>query len=275
MKTNFKVKISLPSGKSIKLNELTNADYLTILKYCENLDIEGLNEFFDHLIFKNNLGLDIIDRFYTLLTIRMLFIDADLNFTDIKKSTIKFSITNILEKIDNFNNDFDKTINIDGFIIELGLPTAIYFRDIDDIYTSIIKEIKFNHNIIKFNELSQVYKDEILAQIPNILFTHISKYVTSISKQLQDFVIIDRNEIFNIEELNTNILSNEFMGFILSIFSSGLKNFLELMYVFANKLKIDGATFLTLSPLDTRVLINIYNKDIDDQNKELQKQNRE
>ena len=205
----------------------------------------------------------------------MLFIDPDLNFTDNNKSPIKFSITNILEKIDNFSNDFDKTINIDGFVIELSLPTAIYFKDIDDIYMSVIKEIKFNGNIIKFNELTQEYKDQILSRIPNILFTHISKYVTSISKQLQDFVIIDRNESFNIEEINTNILSNEFMGFILSIFSSGLKNFLEVMYVFANKLRIDGATFLSLSPLDTRVLINIYNKDVDEQNKELQKQNRE
>jgi len=275
MSHGFKIKIQLPSGKRTRLEELKNRDYLTILKYCENADAEGLNEFFNILIFKNELKfLDIIDKFYILLTIRMLFIDPDLIFSN-KGSSVNYGISTILEKIDCFQNDFEKTITAQDFTVDLGLPNIIYFRSIDDIYASIIRTITLKGKVLNFAELTEDEKEGVLASIPNLLFPYINKYITQISNQLQDFVIIEQNEAFNIEGINTSIISNEFMSFIMMIFSTGLKNFFELLYVFSNRLSIPGNTFFDLTPLDTRVLINIYNKDIDDQNKELQSKKRE
>jgi hypothetical protein len=276
MSCSFKVKVQLPSGKHIRLEELKNRDYLTILKYCENSDIEGLNELFNDLIFKDELrSLDIIDKFYVLLIVRMFFIDPDLVFADDNSNSIKFSISNILEKIDHFQNDYNKTINVQDFTIELGLPNLIYFSDVNDIYISTIKSIKLKDKLINFAELDNTEKELVLSYLPNTLFTHINNYITQVSKQLQDFVIIEQNQQFNISEINTNIISNGFMSFILSIFSTGLKNFLEMLYIFANKINIEGITYYELSPLDSRVLINIYNKDISDQNKALQNKERE
>ena len=273
MSCSFRVKIHLPSGKSIRVSELKNRDYLIILKYCENLDLEGLNDIFNSLFFSEDLSLDIIDKFYLLLTIRMLFIDPDLTFADKANNSIKFNISNILEKIDHFENDFERTVNIQNFTITLGLPNIIYFKDISDIYNSTIKTIVYNNKVINFNSLSVEEREQVLTYIPNTVFSHINKYIALITQHLQDFILIDKNEQFNIAEVNTNIISNEFMGFILSIFSTGLKNFFELLYAFSSKIQVDGSTFYELSPLDTRVIINIYNKDITDQNNELQKQN--
>jgi hypothetical protein len=275
MSNEFKIKILLPSGKYIRLAELKNKDYQVILKYCENSDPEGLNDFFDSLIFSEYRSLDIIDKFYTLLTLRMMFIDPDLSFADESGRPIKFNISNILEKIDHFQNDYDRVINIQNFTVELGLPNLLYFRDINDIYISTIKSIKLNNNTLRFNTLTLEEKEEILSHVPNTLFSHINSYISQISKQLQSFVLVEQNTAFNIDEINTNIISNEFMGFILSVFSTGLKNFFDVMYIFTARLNIDGNTFLNLTPLDTRVLINIYNKDIDDQNKSLQNKNHE
>lgn len=276
MSCNFRVKVQLPSGRHARIEELKNRDYLTILKYCENSDIEGLNDLFNDLIFKGDLkSLDIIDKFYILLVLRMFFIDPDLVFADENSSSIKFSISNILEKIDHFQNDYNKTINVQDFTIELGLPNLIYFNDVNDVYISTIKSIKLKDKLINFSELDNTEKELILSYIPNTLFTHINNYITQVSKQLQDFVIIEQNNQFNIAEINTNIISNGFMSFILSIFSTGLKNFLEMLYVFTNKINIEGTTYYDLSPLDSRVLINIYNKDISDQNKALQNKERE
>jgi hypothetical protein len=275
MSNEFKIKISVPSGKYIRLAELKNRDYQTILKYCENSDLEGLNDFFDSLLDVEYKSLDIIDKFYILLTLRMIFIEPDLSFTDDSDRVIKFNISNILEKIDHFQNDFERVINIQNFTVELGLPNLIYFRDINDIYISTIKNIKLNNNTLNFSTLSLEQKEEVLAYIPNIFFKHINTYISQISKQLQSFVLIERNTSFNINEINTDIISNEFMGFILSIFTTGLKSFFDMMYVFTTKLNIDGSTFLNLTPLDSRVLLNIHNKDIDDQNKALQNKNHE
>lgn len=275
MSNDFKIKILLPSGKYIRLAELKNRDYQIILKYCENSDLEGLNDFFDSLIGDGYRSLDIIDKFYSLLTLRMIFVEPDLSFTDDSDRIIKFGISNILEKIDHFQNDFERVITIQNFTIELGLPNLIYFKDINDIYVSTIKSIKLNNNTLNFNDLQLEQKEEVLAYIPNILFTRINNYISQISKQLQTFVLIEQNTSFNISEINTGIISNDLMGFILSIFTTGLKSFFDTMYVFTTKLNIDGTTFLNLTPLDSRVLLNIYNKDIDDQNKALQNKNHE
>jgi hypothetical protein len=276
MSYSFKVKVQLPSGKHIRVEELKNKDYLTILKYCENTDTEGLNDLFNDLIFKGDLkSLDIIDKFYVLLIVRMIFIDPDLIFADVNNNNIKFSISNILEKIDHFQNDYNKTINVQDFTIELGLPNLIYFNDVNDIYISTIKSIRLKDKLINFAELDNTEKELILSYLPNTLFTHINNYITQVSKQLQDFVIVEQNQQFNIAEINTNIISNGFMSFILNIFSTGLKSFLEMLYIFANKINIEGVTYYELSPLDSKVLINIYNKDISDQNKALQNKERE
>jgi hypothetical protein len=193
----------------------------------------------------------------------------------VNNNNIKFSISNILEKIDHFQNDYNKTINVQDFTIELGLPNLIYFNDVNDIYISTIKSIRLKDKLINFAELDNTEKELILSYLPNTLFTHINNYITQVSKQLQDFVIVEQNQQFNIAEINTNIISNGFMSFILNIFSTGLKSFLEMLYIFANKINIEGVTYYELSPLDSKVLINIYNKDISDQNKALQNKERE
>lgn len=272
----FSIKLQLPSGTSVKIKELKNKDYFTILKFCENRDLEGLNELFSDLFFKDeSSSLDIIDKFYLLLAVRMLFIDPDITFSDSAGSPIKFSINNILEKIDLIEKDLDLQVSEGDFSLTLGLPDKLYFRSLSDIYSSVIKTIKFNDNNIVFSKLNDTEREEILTNLPNSLFKPINKYITQLSNELQNFVIIEKNEKFNIEEINTNIISNEFMGFVMSLFSTGLKNFLELIYIFGNRIGMSTEAFFNLTPLDTKVLINIYNKDIEDQNKELKNKRNE
>jgi hypothetical protein len=267
----FSIKLQLPSGRSVKIEELKNRDYFTILKFCENRDLEGLDELFSDLFFKGNLNsLNIIDKFYFLLAVRMLFIDPDIGFNDSVGSVIKFSINNILEKIDLLGKDLDAEISESGFNLTLGLPDKLYFRSLNDIYSSVIKTIQYRDKTIVFSGLNDVEREEVLAYLPNMLFLPINRYITQISNELQNFVIIEKNDQFNIEEINTNIISNEFMGFVMSLFSTGLKNFLELIYIFSNRLGISTESFFNLTPLDSKVLVNIYNKDIEEQNKELQ-----
>lgn len=267
----FSIKLELPSGKLVKIQELKNRDYFTILKFCENSDLEGLDELFSELFFKHDLNsLNIIDKFYLLLAVRMLFIDPDIGFNDTAGTVIKYSINNILEKIDLLGKDLEAEITESGFNLTLGLPNKLYFRTLNDVYSSVIKTVKYKDKIITFSGLSDVEKEEILSYLPNTLFLPINKYITQISDELQNFVIIEKNEKLNIEEINSSIISNEFIGFLMSLFSTGLKGFLELIYIFSNRLGISTESFFNLTPLDSKVLVNIYNKDIEEQNKELQ-----
>ena len=74
----FNIKTRLPSGKEVRIPELKNKDFFTILKFCENEDFEGLNNFFNEVIFKGIEDLDIIDKFYVLLLVRMIYVDPEI-----------------------------------------------------------------------------------------------------------------------------------------------------------------------------------------------------
>ena len=269
----FNIKTRLPSGRTVRIPELKNKDFFIILKFCENEDFEGLNSFFNEIIFKGLEDLDIIDKFYAILLVRMIYVYPDIMFEDKNKNTINFSIENILEKIDLFERDYDKAYKLDKFDIELGLPNLLYFEDLNDIYLSIIKKIKVGDKVIKFNTLSMDEKEVILSNIPNSVFSIIKSYSNQLSTNLNNFVIIEKNANFNLDEINLNVLSNGIISFILGIYSSGLSNFFEMLYIFTSKLGFTSHDFLELTPLDSRVLLNIYKKEMSEKEEELKKQN--
>jgi hypothetical protein len=267
--TNFNVRINLPSGKFINVQELTNKNFLILLKFCENNDLRGLDQCFNELFDQTYVTLNIIDKFYTLLAYRMLFVDPEITFK-FDSSQININIADILHKIDQTSRDYLRTYVVEGIHIELDLPNIIYFTDIDDLFTGVIKTIKLNNTSVNFSELTESAKLDILAQLPTTYFNTIKSYIDTISTQLQSFIIVEGNSDFNVSEVKINIISNGFLNFIRGIYSTGLQNFLELLYYSSSKLNISSDTFFNLTPLDTRVLFNIYNRDIDAQNKEMQ-----
>ena len=143
----FTLKIKVPSGKIIRIKEIKNKDYFTILKFCENIDLEGLNNTLEHVLFEDNVksqNLSILDKFYALLYARMVFIDPNLLFIDKNQVKINFNVQNILEKIDLFEDNLDKAVKVGDFTVELGLPNLLYFNNINDLYISVIKNIMFS-----------------------------------------------------------------------------------------------------------------------------------
>lgn len=270
----FDIKVILPSGKSVRVKELKNKDYFTILKFCENRDLEGFNTLLDHIIFNTSelKALNLLDKFYLLLIIRMFFIDPNIYFKDKTGASISYDINHILQKIDSLESTYESEVIVDNFKLKLGLPTIIYFNSLNDLYISIIEEITFNNKSINFIELSEKEKEEVLAYLPNKIFTSISKFLDLISSNLQDLVLIDENKTLDIKKVEIDIISNGLISFIMEIFSSSLKDFYEMLYIFCNRLKFTGDVFYDLTPLDTRVIFNIYNKDMEDREKELKMQ---
>lgn len=269
---DFSVKISLPSGKSVRVPELKNKDYFTILKFCENEDLEGLCNFFNHCLFNNLLSLDIIDKFYILLLVRMMYVDPELVLESENKNNINFSIQNIVDNIDSAEFDFTKVYRDDKYILELGLPDSLYFDSLNDIFLSVIKKIQISDTEIDFSSLKESEREEILNYIPNSIFTILKKHIMVISSDLSDFVVIDGSDEFGIRGINLDIVSNGVIAFLMSIFSTGLTTFFEMMFVFTGKLGFTAQDFLNLTPLDSKVILNIYKKEQSEREEELKNQ---
>jgi hypothetical protein len=274
----FTIKIKVPTGRTVRVPEIKNKEYLSLLKFCQNEDIEGLSSFFEDTIFSKihtSGELTIIDRLYILIYLRMVFVEPNIFFKDNRDTNINFNLSNILKKIDDHESDYTKTVSRESFTLDLGLPNMLYYNDIDDLFIGAIKRIQIKDKVLDFSNITKEERESILGYLPADVFKDISNYIKEISHNVRDFIIIEKNETLNIDELNLDITTNGVIGFILALFTQNLKTYYELMYFFMCKLLMPHETFINLTPIETKVMINIYEKELEEKRKaELQNNSR-
>lgn len=261
--SQFTVKINLPSGKVVRVAELTNRVQFDIIKYSENHDYEGLNELFEKEFFRG-YNLDIIDKFYLCVYIRAMYIDPYIIFSQDGITNKKYNLDILLDKIEGIYDDFTTTTSHENIRITLGLPNNLYFSNIDELYISSIKEITTEGNTLDVTELSITEKEELIGKLPQSLFKHITEYIERIIQILHTITIQGIDNSYEVR-----VLSNNTIAFIGSLFNTGLNNFYHTLYSFCSSIKNTATFFFDLTPIETKVIINIHNKNMEDQNKSL------
>ena len=269
----FNIKVRLPSGKETRIAELTNRHYMQISKFAENQDYEGLNDFFSEELFCDS-ALDIFDRFYLAIFYRIMFVSGKISFQMKSGYAVDYELDVILEKIQLEYENYTSEIIDSGFTLSLGLPNTLFFNNADDLYNSVIKTVTFKGKLIDFEKITRDEQDIILSHLPHTLFFKIKEYIDSLSQALRGFVVIEKNEEFEIQQYELDILSNGVMAFITSLYAGGLGGIYTMLHHFTTKLHGDSQMFYDLTPLELRVLFNMHNKEIEEQNKQLQNQQR-
>lgn len=275
---HFTLKITLPSGKDVRLNEISNAVYFNILKFCENRDYEGFNEYIEEIIFHDYKDIDIIDRLYVMLYYRMLFVSENIVFTadglQGKFKEVKYTIRTILDKIEEQYEDHSCVISEDGITVSLGLPNTLFFRTVDEVYDTIIKKITYKETTIDLSTATREDRNAILARLPHSVFSEIRKYIERLSLTLNNFVLIEANEEFDIKRHEINIISNGIIVFVCSLFGGGLSAFYMTLFNFVSKLQMDSNLFFSITPVEMRVLFNIHAEEVEEQKRREQEKSR-
>jgi len=264
----FSIPITLPSGKIVRVPELPNKLYLNLIKYCENRDLEGVNNFF--LQFLNiPADLDIIDRLYLLVTYRIIFISDSIIFTSNDGKNLTFGLNIILDKIEDFSRGYNEIIIEDGITVQVGLPTTLFYDNDYNRVSDVIKSIQIKDIIIDFKNLSNDERDNILKKIPLKVVIKVQDYIDRITSNI---ILIDSNEEFNIHQYSVDLLSNSTMLFVCSLYSHNLIDYFETLYGYVTKISADPEFYNNLSPVETRIVLNIHNKEVEKENKELKNQ---
>ena len=266
----FNVEIVLPSGKKVRVRELKNREYLTIVKFCQNQDMVGLSMFFDELFIDPDLN--IVERFYLLLYIRMLFVEPDI-ILNIEKREVKLDLATMLNKIEYSYIDLERTVTENGIDVTLDLPRISYFENIDDLYISTIRSVKVGDETIEFASITDEEKAEIMDNLPATTFIHIQEFINTIQDNLLDVALIEENKMLGLEELNINIVSNGVMTFVATLYNTNLEGFYNLIYSFQSAVLPGTDLFFEMSPVETQIILNAHQKKVAEENDRLQKQN--
>ena len=104
------------------------------------------------------------------------------------------------------------------------------------------------------------------------MFDGLQQYLADLSSNAFNMTLLSENKRLNIQEINLNLISNGVIEFISAIYGIDLKSYYELMYAFYNTILNGSNLFSTMSPMETKIMLNIHNKHIKKQNEELKRQ---
>jgi len=271
---NFNFPLILPSSKKIRVPEVKNRNIFDLIKYCMHDDIEGFNTCVNDLIFSKTDQINIVDKFYTLLFLRILYFGDQINLPgNTASGYVTISLNEMLEKFESIEIPQPELIVVDDFTVELGIPTKIYFSSIDELYFDLIKSVKFGVDTIRFDNINETQKDLIISALPLKTTQRIIKFYTALSKVIGEIIVVNRNDTFNLNQVNLNFLSNQPCMFIKQLYSQDLNSFLEFMYHFVNKVGGTFNDFLDLNINDCKIMYNFYVEEVKKQNEELKSDN--
>ena len=111
-------------------------------------------------------------------------------------------------------------------------------------------------------EITEEEKVKILEVLPNRTLSVIYNHFNNLVDTFKDFTIVEENQVFDVERISFNLISSNLIGFIGSIYGFNLVSFFEMLYVFVNKMNCDSALFYSLSPIDSKVLLNIFKEEV-------------
>lgn len=265
----FSIEVSLPSGKKVRVKELKNSEYLSIIKFAQNKDYKGLSEFFEAGFIRKDLN--IVDRIYLLIYIRMTFIEPDINMT-VNNRSVSISVASMLDKLEASYVDLETKIDVNGIIVTLDLPCITYYENVDDLLIATIKHIQIGNDSIDYNELDEEVREEVLSNLPSTIFSHVTKFIQTIQDNLLNCELIEANEDLGIEGMGINLMSNNVLAVITSIYGTDLQGFYTLIYSFQNTILPGSNYFFDMSPIESRIIMNAHQKRIKEERDKLQKQ---
>ena len=267
----FNVEIVLPSGRKCRVEELHNKEYLSIIKFAQNNDFVGISRLLDELFIEPDMN--IFDRFYLLIYVRMLFIEGNIAL-NVEDRQVDVQLSAILDKLEANYVDLETKFEDNGIEITLDLPCISYYEHIDELFISTIKSVKIADAIVEFNTLSEEEQGQVMENLPASMFNHIEKFVRTTQETLLDVAIIDEDSSIGVERMSIDIIGNGVMQFITNIFSTDLAAFYKLIYVFQNTIMPGSNLFFELSPIETKIILNEHSSRVKEENDKLQKQNK-
>lgn len=271
--TSFFNELSTPSGKVYRLREITNAEYLTLLKFSmsENskMVLQSMEEVIRETIDDYD-NLNIIDKAYILMAFIFYNIRPVVSLKTPLMGDIEVSLTTMLDAIEKSyvkNLTIECEVNENMSII-CSYPTR-YEMDDNEIsidYLSGIREVKVNGKIF---ELS-----------PDEIKTLAEKMNSKDSFALDELIRENISQISNLSEnipntdLTINVVSPQPFLVILQMLKEPLETFYQQMYIMVQYVKFSREDYMSMSPTEVQVIIGNFLEDKRKQKEEMeQRQN--
>lgn len=261
----FSFKIFIPSiQREVRFNEMSNAEYKTLIKATQNNDDELIESIVDDMCqekcTERGLIFDKFDKFVIMLEIFSLCAKniVTLIFTEGEtRSNVSIDIHAHVSKYLGIVTRFEHDI---GFATLVCGP-SLKLSDVDNSH--IIHSIKIG-NSISIVDASQ--NEEILASLPVDVFREIMQKFNEMNAR------ISKIETFK-NAMNVRLNDMSLYHVMKTLINGSLSEIYGLEYVLATKCNLSINEQERMTPVETQVLFSLYKEEMEEKSKREQNSN--
>lgn len=267
----FTYKLDLPiKQETVNLNELTNREFLNIIKYIDNRDDTGLMNYFEKLIEERGChNLTIVDKFLILLELRAKCIGNAVEM-QVNGKSVSIMLNSIIENIQKVNNQVfdDLTINL---IDECIMIKFNYPKSFKTTSANLLEEC-VSSVYIEGDEVfgcSATLIKQILDEVPvnKLGDWSFENFIEKVTSYTQEIKLIAKNTHTGLEETTFNVFGDVLFQFLKAIYNSSLANFYDGEYILISKIGITDT--MNRTPYELRTFLDLYRRDIKRQEESL------
>jgi len=270
---SFYLNFTAPTTKkSLRLKELNFLQYKTLNKFLINNNNTHIAEYFDQIlkecILDEATELTNFDKFCALFLLRCTCVSPDIEFY-IGTNTQKTSLLNFLKDCLDFDTEFNRKISIDKSIeLQLSLPKNLNFETTFDALHDCITGVIYEGKKLIYRNVN-----ELIEVLPAGITTHLKDFSDDLEKSFKKLIFkvgVKESEQFSISPFNLSLLE-----VLKALFSSNLKNILELQYLLVSKCRYNPDYIDKSTLMENLILVNIYETEVkainEEQDKALEK----
>lgn len=261
--TNY---LTTPSGRYCQVKDITNGQYLTLVKFLQSENYKKFFECLDEIAKKSIPQLDefdIVERCYVYIAMCMYSIRGTISVNNsmIGKQDIPLSII-----LNNIESSYTPNFVIDyelkqGIILKFGYPKSFTFQGNVPVIDYFSCLIGYNDVILNDSQV-QLLKSKITARQLSFIDDYLREKTTSIYNIFEGCIPPNR---FEMNIFNQSLITN-----VMSFYQAELQGMYHVMYAMVKHLKMSYCDWTKISPAQTTMLLKICmeeNKKINEQSK--------
>lgn len=247
--------LTTPSGRYCEVRDITNEEYLVMVKFIESENYKGFYQCLDEIVKKNIPDFDsfnIIDKCYVYIAMCMYSVRATITVNNKQIGEQLVTLSLILNNIESSYQEkwFEYEIK-KGAILTFSYPTSFSIEDNMPV-------IDWFSGFKKFNDIEVT--DEMRDKLKSNLKAKDLMAIEQIARETFD-IEVDLFQGVPMNEMKMNLCSESFMLNALFFFKYPLQAFYAEMYSCCKHLKMSFNDFMKRSHVEIDVFLSFAKKE--------------
>lgn len=272
----FRISYTLPvAGDVVKYKHFTNAHFFDVMRYvASNIDddiIECFDVIIQELTNTSPSNMINVDKFCLLADIRSMFLGDQMELSTNKGASIKIKLSTMLNTLSKSLSalTFKTVVKCGDVHVTLSLPGSMHITNDDQLITQTIQRVCHNGQEYDFVEFSSHEQETFINSLPVEIMLQIHEYLKLNSKKLP--LIVDDPTI-GVQGVDITPYDGSMLQILKTLYTEDMMNFYEMQFSLITKMNVSYDHYMSMTPSESRIYVNLYNKDIKRQEEAANKQ---